>query len=367
MIAFRNLSRNKIRSSLTLLGIAIGVSVFVSSVAIIHGFEDQTRDIIRSYDIDITVQAKGAATPVMSRISMVDYRQMSRIPGIRDISSLILGSIKTQWNPYFVIVGLSSIEMLARKFDMKEGRLFIPEKREVILGQGACNILKRKLGDELTVMENETFTIVGIFSTGHLLIDGAAVLDLRDAQRILKRDDHVNMAFIGVRKDRSPQEVLERIQNGFPGLAAKPASDFVSQIRLFKTIESVAWVISVISLVTCCVIVMNTFFMVVSERVKEIGILMAVGWSRLKILGVLLREAGLLCLMGSILGNGLAIFYLRLFNAMGSMGYGWVPQSIPLDVALASTAVSVAAGLLGSLYPAFAASRLSPAEALQSE
>jgi putative ABC transport system permease protein len=167
--------------------------------------------------------------------------------------------------------------------------------------------------------------------------------------------------------DANPQDVLERIQGRFPQLSAKPAADFVNQIRLFKTVESVVWVISMISLVTCCVVVMNTFIMVVSERTKEIGILMAVGWSKVRIINVLLSEAAALCLLGSLLGNSLALLYFRILNHLDTIGFGWTPQAIPADILVLSMGASLGAGLLGSLYPAVRASRLSPAAALRSE
>jgi putative ABC transport system permease protein len=367
VISLRNLFRNKIRTLLTLIGIAIGVSVFVSSITIIYSFQKQTRSIIRNYDIDITVQSKGAPTPVLSKIPITDYERMKEISGIREISSLVIGSIRTPWTPYFVVVGLSSFEMLARKFHMKDGRFLIPHRKEIVLGEGAAASLKLKVNDSIALTDDHIFTVVGIFSTGHLLLDSGVVLGIEDAQRVLKKDDHFNLVFIRVAIDASPQDVLERIQGRFPELSAKPASDFVNQIRLFKTIESVSWVISMISFVTCCVVVMNTFIMVVTERKKEIGILMAVGWSKMRIINNLLSEAVILCLLGSLLGVGLALIYFRILNHMDTIGFGWAPQSIPADMLLLSTATSVAAGLLGSIYPAIAASRLSPSAALRSE
>jgi putative ABC transport system permease protein len=367
VIAVRNLLRNKLRNLLTLLGVAAGIAVFVTSHTVSAGFEDQIAEIIRKYSINLTVQSKGAATPIMSRIDISDYLELRDVEGVGDVSSVILGSIRTPWNPYFIIAGISSAEALSTKFTLVEGRFFVPGKREILLGKLAAERLDYHPGNKILLPAEELFTITGLYSFGSRMLDGAAIFDLEDAQRLLRSDGYVNLAFIQVKPGNDVRQVTDEISERFPHLSAIPSADFSGQVRMFNTINVFVWVLSLISFFTCCVVVMNTLLMAVSERTKEIGILMAVGWSRFMVYRMILKEAIMICLAGGVAGNIAGLLFLFLLNGMKALGVGWIPLSIPAGVALKSLALSVVLGIASSLYPAIVAVKLLPAESLRYE
>jgi putative ABC transport system permease protein len=367
MIAIRNIFRNKLRNLLTLIGVAAGIAVFVTSHSVSAGFKDQIAGIIRKYSIDITVQAKGAATPIMSRINVTDYLQLRDVEGVADVSSVILGSIRTPWNPYFIIAGISSAEALSTKLTLVEGRFFVPGKREIILGKLAAERLDYHPGSKILLPGEELFTITGMYSFGSRMIDGAAIFDLDDAQRLLKSADYVNIAFIQVRPGDDVRQVTDEIGRRFPHLSALPSADFSGQVRMFNTVNIFVWIISLISLFTCCIVVMNTLLMAVSERTKEIGILMAVGWSRFMVYRMILKEAVIICFAGGVAGNIGGLLFLVLLNEMKTLGVGWFPLAIPAAIVLKSLALSVVLGIAGSFYPAVVAIKLLPGEALRYE
>ena len=366
-IAVKNLYRNKIRNSLTLFGVAIGISVFVSSLSLSSGFKNQIYGIIKKYSIDINVMAKGASTPLGSKVSFKDYHALSEVPGVRDISAIILGSVKTPWNSYFLITGISSVEALSSKINFVDGRMFIPGRREIILGKLASEKLGYGVGNKILLGENELFTVTGVFQVGSRVFDGAGAVDIQDSQRLLKRERYVNMALLQLERSAVPGKVLEAITDRFPHLTAVRTGDFIGQMRMFETIDLFAWVISAISLFTCCVVVMNTLFMAVSERTKEIGVLAAIGWSRSMIFKTLVLEALILCLMGGIAGNGLSLLTMRSLNLSTAIGMGWFPKHIPWTILFYSLSISIILGIVSALLPAMVASRLMPAEALRYE
>lgn len=367
MIALRNLQRNKLRTLLTLLGVAAGISVFVSSLSISSGFKSQLQDIIKNYSIDITVQSKGAATPAYSEINISDYNELHNIEGVKDTSSLIIGSINTPWNPYFLIAGLSSVEALSGKFGIVEGRPFTAGHNEIMLGELAAKHLKYNINNKIVLADKEIFLITGIYSLGSRIPDGGAVLDLKDAQRLLKKGDKINLAFINIKSEARPQDVIERIHKRFPHLSAVLSGDFIGQIRLFKAIDLFVWAVSVISVFTCGLVVMNTFFMAIAERTREIGIMLAIGWTRFMIFRIILYEAICLSFTGALFGNLLAILLLNILNNTNTLGLGWLPSVVPAAVVLKSLYLSVILGSLGSAWPAFLASRLLPVKALRHE
>ena len=367
MIVLRNIYRNKLRNILTLLGVAAGILVFVTSFSVSSGFKSQIMDLIKRYSIDITVQAKGAATPLLSRIAVADYLKLRDLPYVRDVSSLIIGSIKASWNSYFIIAGISSSEALSSKFVMIEGRPPLSGRRELILGSLAAEQLNYRPGNKIVLFESEVFTITGIYSSGSRIMDSAAVLDIADAQRLLKTDQYINMAFIQVEPGSDAQQAIGRIQERFPNLSALTSADFPGQVRMFHTVNLFVWVISLISLFTCCIVVMNTFFMAVSERTKEIGILMAVGWSRFRIFRMILGEVMIICLAGGVIGNVAGLIFFFAISRMNDIGLGWMPTTIPAEIVAQSLAISIGLGIVCSSYPAIVASMLLPVDALRYE
>jgi putative ABC transport system permease protein len=176
------------------------------------------------------------------------------------------------------------------------------------------------------------------------------------------------MAFIQVKEGRSPEEVLAKLNQHFPELSATRSGNLIGQIRLIKVVETSAWAISIISFIACCIIVMNTFMMAVAERTKEIGILMAVGWSRWMVAKNIVFEAIGICLLGGVLGNLMGFVQLWVFSQINPEGLGWwVSLSGSVDILAKSIGLSLLLGIIGSLYPALRASKLLPAEALRYE
>ena len=368
MIAIKNLFRHKLRTLITLLGVAVGISAFVSLTSISDGFKTQMEDIIKSYSIDITVTSKGAFTPNSSTISFSAYRELGRVKGVRDASCLIVGTVTSPLNPYFLVFGASSVERFLNRLGLVEGRVFIPGKKEVIMGERAASRYRIRVNDNILLARQEMFTVTGVFTSGSGIIDGAAVLDIKDAQELLRRFDSFNMVFLQVAVGSDLDKVVDDINKQFPNLTAVKSGEFIGQIRLFNTVDFFAWVVSVISFVTCCIIIMNTFVMTVSERTKEIGILMAVGWSRIMIMKTIISESVVICFFGGILGNMMAIAELWVFYTFNPGVLAWLdPLSISMDIFLKSIGLSLLLGMSGSLYPAIRASRLLPAEALRYE
>lgn len=369
-IALRNLLRHKRRSLLTLLGVAIGISAFVALVTFSNGLKTQFNDIIRTYKIDIAVESKGAATPLSSRISMADYNSLRNFEDIEEISSVIIGTIKTQGKSYFIIIGINSFEMLANRINMMKGRIFHAGEREILLGYVAAKDLDYDVDSKILLLKQELFTISGIYATGSTIFDNAAVLHIDDVRRILKREDYINIALIRVKQGIDPESLIEKIEKEIPDLLAVRSGEFLESIKMNEAVEAFALIASLISLIIAGIFVVNTMLMSISERTKEIGILMAVGWSRLMVIKTIMAESIILSLLGGILGNIFGLILLWIFNSSRITGLdwmNWVPTSLSMVIVLKSISLSVILGALCSLYPSFIVSRLLPADALRYE
>lgn len=368
MIALRNLLRSKVRTALTIAGAAVGIAVYVSLAMISNGFREQIEEVIGRYNIDVTIQSGSASTPLSSRISLDEFQRLRGIDGAREVSSLVLGTIKTPWNPYVLVLGISSAESLAGKVGLLEGRFPARGKGEVLIGDLVSRKLQYHVNNKILLTGNELLRVSGVFAGESNFMAGSLLFDIEDARRVLGRHDSVNLAFVQVRKGVDPRAVAQRINEGFPTLNATWSGDFAGQTRLVTIVETVTWAISAIAVLAGCIVVMNTLLMALSERTNEIGVLMAIGWSRFMIMRNIVAEALIVCFVSSVAGNLLGLLQVRIFNYLNPAGIGWW-TSVEWNAAILVKSVGIALlmGLASSLYPALHATRLMPAEALRHE
>ncbi len=368
MIALRNITRKKTRSILTALGAAVGIMILASLTSVSQGLKGQIEDTIQGYDVDLTVQSKGAPSPFGSKISPADYEALAQVEGVDSVSSMVIGAIDAPFNSYFLIIGAAPIDVFAKRLSLLDGTMLEPGRPTILLGQMAADAAGRHVGDEITILDGEDYAVTGIYSSGSNMLDNAAVVDLADAQRILKRGDFINLAFVHLADGVSVDEGAGLIESRLPSLSVLRSGDFAGQISLIQAVNSAAWAISLIALIGACIVVMNTLVMAVSERTQEIGILMAIGWGRARIMRTIIWESLIICFIGGVIGSlvGVALVWgLRFVHPAGL--WLWSSASGLPGIVLISLGVSLLLGLLSSLYPAFLSTRLQPAEALRHE
>jgi len=365
VVVLRNLWRNRLRTVLTLLGVASGTAVLVSLLSVTTSLKGQVHALLATQRLDVAVQARGAASPARSRISRADYEAIQRVPGVRETAALVVGSIQTAWSPYFVIFGLSRLEGLSSQVRLVEGQLSVPGPRALLLGELVARELDYRVGNKIMLAEGEIFSIVGIYSLGIGIGDGGAVLDLADAQRLLQQGDYVNLAL--VRAAGAVDRVVDGLRRAFPHLTVTRTGELVGELRILGTLDLFAWAVAAIALCACFLAVMNAFLMAVTQRTREIGILRAVGWSRLMVFRMVVAEALMISLGGALVGNALGLVALRALALSRATGLGWLPRHIPAEVVWGSIALVVASGALSAFYPALMAARLRPADALRWE
>jgi putative ABC transport system permease protein len=237
----------------------------------------------------------------------------------------------------------------------------------VVLGTLAAEGLKKKVGDTIEI-ETKELRVVGIVDGGAVVENGAVILALPMLQQITGNEGRINFVSIRVTPGTTEDEVTAlraQIQTIFPEGRAMLAGELLSSSQGFRVVQAMSWGTSFLALIVGVLGVMNTMLMTVFERTHEIGVLLALGWKRSRIVRMVLCESALLGLFGGIAGVAFGIFALKILEHTAAIR-GLLEPDLSPRLLLTSIVVAIVVGVISGLYPAWRSSRLSPSSALHS-
>ncbi len=363
-----NLLGRPVRSLLTLSGVAVAVGAVVALVGVSDGFERSLRDAYESRGVDLLVLQAGKVQQTMSVLPESLGDELARMPeidsyspGLTDVVSLgsedMLGVTIQAW---------PRDSPLLDQFKLIEGKTLVDSgPKSLLIGKALATALDKHAGDQLSVYEGADFTIAGVFESFNVFENGAIIMPLADLQELMFRQGEVTaFTVIGKQHDRDFLVSLrDKIKALRPGLEVALTRDFAENAPELKIARSMAWLTSSIALVVGAVGILNTMLMAVFERTREIAMMRAVGWRRSRVMRLVMSEALLLALAGAVVGTIGAMALTRLLAQSPSAGR-LVSGDISGGVVLQGFVVALALGLLGGLYPAYRAAKLTPIDGL---
>jgi putative ABC transport system permease protein len=366
----RNMLNRKARTSLTVLGLSVGIAAVMILTGIAWGFERSFMAIYQTKGIDLVVVRAGISNQLSSNLDAGIADQVRAVEGVADLAPSLLDTVSFEDKNLVSVLtnGWEGGSRLFRGVRVLEGRALRPgDGRVAMLGRVLRINLGKSVGDEIAIA-GETFRVVGIFESDSLFENGGLIIPLAELQRMMGRQGQVS-GFVVAAKSSEPGEISKlarRIEQRIPGVAAVPARDFVQsdiQIRLTKTM---AWATTAVALILGSIGLLNTMVMAVFERTGEVGLLRALGWRRPRILALILGEALVLGLLGSVVGTALAYGGVRAL-VLNPTSQGFIDPNLSPAVIGIGLAMGVGLSLLGGLYPALRAASLDPTEALRHE
>ncbi len=158
-----------------------------------------------------------------------------------------------------------------------------------------------------------------------------------------------------------------RDDHGEPlGLKALPTTEFVNSDTNLQLATATAWGTSILAIVLSLFMTLNTMLVSVLERTKEFGMLRAVGWRRNRIVRMILGESLVIGILAAFVGT-IGAWCLVTALASSPSLQSIIPTGLSPLAVLCGASITMAAGIVGSFYPAFRGASISPTEALRHE
>jgi ABC-type antimicrobial peptide transport system permease subunit len=368
-MVFKNLFRRKGRTILALTGIGIGVAAIVALGAVAGGLKTGFVAMSQGSQADLVLSQAESMSALISSVDEAAADQVRALPDVADVDGMLFTNALIDDRTYLFVFGYDPEGFAIERFRIVEGEALAEARgvrgKPLILGRRAAESMELQVGDTLRIT-GSTFRVVGLYEAGSGLEDGAAIVPLREAQRLALQPHRVSMLYVKLSDPSGADRLRARIERRFPDLTVSTAAGFASQEQLFEMLDGMAMAVAGLAVVIGGIGMTNTLFMSVFERTREIGVLRSLGWRRRRVLGMILGEAVILALLGGVVGCGLGVLSIvavsRSKSVLGVFGSQLTP-----DLFARALVTVLALGLVGGAYPAWWASRLLPVEALQYE
>jgi putative ABC transport system permease protein len=365
--AWKNLWRRRLRTLLTLGGIAMAIGAFVALVGFSRSFEHEWARLYSSSGTDMVVVEK---TFLETSLDERAGTKLSAMPFVEQATPMIFNMMDLTPEINAIVFGWKGNSYDFNSITFLSGKRFEDGKAELILGDTLAGNLEKKTGDTLE-LQGKAFTVTGIYHGGSALEASAVIMPLDQLQEISSLQGKVSGFHLRLRpapsgesEDAYLKRVAKAIEAALPGLRAERANDWATKNQFVGLAHAVAWGTSSIALLIGILGIANTMAMSVFERTREIGVLRALGWKSGGVMMLIQAESVVLGLVGGMFGLGVGYGALRLLSRLPETA-SIVSSSISaLDLAEA-LGIAVLSGLIAGAYPAWRGAHLSPVEALR--
>lgn len=389
-VALRNMWQRRLRSTLTVLGVAVAVQLYLTMSSIMSGYEQDLQQQLSALAGKVFVQrpvmAEGGVEDFPSPSSSIEAEIASALLTLEDIdrtsSSAVLfvplgRPAAPNMPPEVIAVGIEPGHEAAflGSFEVEAGQVTLTDANGVVLGQRAAERYQPE-GSEMPVEPGQTievlgqsFTVIGVLEPATFLFDGMVMMPLSTAQDLFARSDTVSAIILTAASVDEVAALAQTVETKFPELeasgqdnVAENASEVLSAQRAFFSMINNTVIAVAVVVITIVMIV------AVMERRREIGTLRAIGARRWAIFSLVVSESLILSLIGALVALPMWAIFSQIF--LGNLTItddflGTVEVIISGFVRISLMALVV--GILASLWPAWQAMRVDPLEALRYE
>lgn len=365
-LACNNLRRRPARTLLSILGFGLTVGGAVALLSLGQGISTGVGDSLSERGAELIVSQRASTDAFGGRLPESLGPRLAEVPGVTGVSSEMIAFVSRSGGGPMLAAGVPLTAPLLRDAPIIAGRSLRPgDTRHVVLGDSIAESLG--LGPGATIeLQEEEFEVVGIARWASRMNRGLALMPLAELQAITFRPGQVTGFHIRLEANASParrSEIRARLSSVGPVLVSE-AAEVMDSDRNVAVLNAISFAVSLIALALGGLNVLSTQLMSVQERTREIGMMAAIGWPDRRLVALIVLEGMLLGVMGCLLGIVVGVAASGFFEAIPTIGHfiSFKPSVSGLVAPLVGGLVMC---LLGALYPAWRAVRLSPAAALR--
>ena len=392
-LALRAITAQRLRSFLTLLGIAVGIASVILLTSIGEGIHRFVLAEFTQFGTNIAsitpgkVKTSGPApTGIPSSVrplTLDDTQHLSKLPQVTGVSAMVWGNTEIGANGRLrrsTVNGVGADMLNVYSMSVRIGQ-FLPN--DELENARAFVVLGSKLTTELFGMSNplgqrvrlgnSQFRVIGVLeSKGQFLgvdLDDAAYVPVARAMELFNRDGMMKID-IAYREGVPAASVVKSITRLLEARHGREDFTITTQEDMLRSLSNILDILTMavgalgsISLLVGGVGIVTIMTIAVSERTGEIGLLVALGAPRNTILGLFLGEAVALSALGGIIGLVLGMGLAQIIH----LAVPALPVHTPISFVLLAEGIAIAIGLVAGVLPARSAAQLDPVEALRSE
>ncbi|MDX9848112.1 MAG: ABC transporter permease [Tenuifilaceae bacterium] len=399
-VSWRNVWRSRTRSLVIITAITLGVFAGVYTVAFMLGWMNQrVKSVINTEMSHIQIhQPEYLETlevhnyiPNLSQLRL----EVMKMPGVKGVSERVIATCmvaSAETGAGVQLVGIDpsnepNITNIHSK--MVEGEYFNGIKTNpIVIGEKLAEKLKVKVRSKVVVTITEmdgtlsggAFRVAGIYRTANTAYDEMkAFVRADDLRRLLKLEENAGHELAILLTQNGVEDgVADQLRRMYPEVETLTWTQLLPEMELYnENVNLMLYIFVGIILLALGFGIVNTMLMVILERVKELGMLMAVGMNRVRVFGMIVLETVFLSLTGGVIGIVLAVVLTYITGRTGldlsiwstglnAMGFdAIIYPEIGFEQIVGVTIMVVLTGLIAAIYPARKAIRLKPAEAIR--
>jgi putative ABC transport system permease protein len=356
-----NLSHRPVRALLSILAIAVEVTMILTLVGVSYGTLDATARRARGAGADILIRPPGSSAIGLSTAPMTDklVPMLAKEPHV----AVATGTVVQPLAGLDTITGLDLVQFgkMSGGFHFLQGGPF-QKKDDMLVDEYYAREKHLHVGDTIHLSDHD-WHLAGIFESGKLT---RIAVELPVLQQLTGNPNHLSQIYLKLDDPSRAQEVVIELRKKLPNYPIYTMEEFTSMLSISSVslLRNFIGVVIGVAVIVGFIVVYMAMYTAVLERTREIGILKALGASSATILGVLLKETLVLALSGIIAGIALTygtqwcMHHLVPSSLVQETVYGWWPIS---------GAIAIAGALLGAVVPAMKAARQDVTEALAYE
>jgi putative ABC transport system permease protein len=360
-----NLVHRPIRSLISIVAVALEVALILLIAGLSYGIMNDSKSRQAGIGADVVVQPPGSSNlagissaPVPVKVADI----LRKLPHVKVVSPVIWQLTTAGAIELIDGIDLTSFEALGGPFQFVQGGPF-QGPNEMLVDDYIARQKHVKVGDTMEVLNHE-FRVAGVVENGR---GARKFLPLASLQDLLGAKDKASVFYLKLDDPANAEAVVNEVksQPGMEKYSVQSTEEYLSMMTPshLPGFRPFIGVVIGVSVIIGFLVIFQSMYAAVMERTREIGILKAMGASKFYIVSAILRETGLLAVLGIVLGIGFS------FAASWAIRHRFplVQVVVTGDWVLRAMLVAVLGAMVGALYPAFKAAGKDPIEALAYE